>query len=732
MEGKRTGAQLLVIFVMVAEQWCHGTPWVVALVVLAISACGEVAGEIHSVGFKALYCSQHLVEHANATTKFGASGDDAWVEHYLVKELYTKNPGEGDGELPVDEFEPNRRSEGCKASTYLQAQSKDEGCEAVSYSQVYDWRKARYVDFMDSTDSMEIVNAQVNLSKNDLMTLSRSLQEYVNEIMGYLDLVVHQLFIKSKTMCFAVLWLLQPHRSYCIATAGLVLQMASCLDGVAEGRIFQFTMFSMMVVCGVILMAVYMRRHVAKKEHVSRISKKRRRFRTNEMKKQLLVMMFIFNYSSASAMEAEAMAQRLAALTEAATRAAMSAEQMMTKMQSMSGGSSGASEGLSAASRILKPPDTFNGDDPMAFASWRFQFTSWLTFGDSRYTTLLERVEALTAPPAISTYDDGQKELAHKLYAVLTSYLRGRCSHIIKAFAKSRDGFAIWFQLMKEFEPTSRQRSLALAQALASYPVFSKDKSCLESILVYEQTVQQFEESSGTTYPDELKVATLMRCCNSKLREFLQLHLRDSSTYPEVKEQIMNHERVSKSWTQEQVLKAIQQDGSSRTDSGGPAPMEIDRIEHKGKGKSKNKGKEQKGGRGNGLDSMAWGFGRGRGKGNSKGKGKKGKGRGKGKGKNKGRVKARPRLDPISAPFALDMGTGQENVPEGWKLTKFSKPRLVHVNNSLDLLNLSSMSLTLVKLFNLLDHLDTNYQLLDLQLRLRAQGHHLRALLVQQ
>ena len=41
------------------------------------------------------------------------------------------------------------------------------------------------------------------------------------------------------------------------------------------------------------------------------------------MKQQLLVMMFIFNYSSASAMEAEAMAQRLAALTEAATRAAM-------------------------------------------------------------------------------------------------------------------------------------------------------------------------------------------------------------------------------------------------------------------------------------------------------------------------------------------------------------------------------------------------------------------------
>jgi len=83
---------------------------------------------------------------------------------------------------------------------------------------------------------------------------------------------------------------------------------------------------------------------------------------------------------------------------------------------------------------------------------------------------------------------------------VLTSYWRGRCSHIIKAFSKSRDGFAIWYQLMREFEPTSRQRSLALAQALASCPVFAKEV-LLGIILVYEQTAQQFEESSSTKCP---------------------------------------------------------------------------------------------------------------------------------------------------------------------------------------------------------------------------------------
>ena len=657
-------------FVMVAEHYKILGALRIMLVTLmfAISASGLTVGcmvekEYLNMSLEAVHFKMDEVARTEvgANLKFENGVKPGYhaksygmEEFYMTEELYVMDPqGEGDGDDNPLENEPNNNGMDCKAVN-LQAMDGDYG--EVKYVNVNfgNYVNEEYInrtmslvkydigviDFCGSSRTLAVMN---KVYKEELLQELTAKVDYTNyvvsfviEIMGYVDFIVNQVNYLNKTWCLAVLWLLQPHRSYCIATAGLVLQLANCLVGVAEGRIFQFTMFSMMVVCGTILMAVYMRRHVAKKEHVSRISKKRRRFRTNEMKKQLLVMMFIFNYSSASAMEAEAMAQRLAALTEAATRAAMSAEQMMTKMQSMSGGSSGASEGLSAASRILKPPDTFNGDDPMAFASWRFQFTSWLTFGDSRYTTLLERVEALTAPPAISTYDDGQKELAHKLYAVLTSYLRGRCSHIIKAFAKSRDGFAIWFQLMKEFEPTSRQRSLALAQALASYPVFSKDKSCLESILVYEQTVQQFEESSSTTYPDELKVATLMRCCNNKLREFLQLNIKDSSTYVEVREHIMNYERVSKSWTQEQVLKAIQQE-PGRPDPGGPAPMEIDRIEHKGKGKSKNKGKEQKGGRGNGWDSMAWGFGRGRGKGNNKGKGKKGKGRGKGKGKNKGK-----------------------------------------------------------------------------------------------
>ena len=115
--------------------------------------------------------------------------------------------------------------------------------------------------------------------------------------MGYLDFVVHQLYIKNKTMCVAVLWLLQPQGSYGTSMAAM-LQVASCFHGV-ESRISHFTMFSMTVVCGMILMAMYVRRHVAKKGHMSRISRNRRTYSMNAVRKQLLVMMFIVNYFSA-------------------------------------------------------------------------------------------------------------------------------------------------------------------------------------------------------------------------------------------------------------------------------------------------------------------------------------------------------------------------------------------------------------------------------------------------
>ena len=439
-------------------------------------------------------------------------------------------------------------------------------------------------------------------------------------------------------LAMGVSWTMSPSRTF--LTSGLQrLALAwFTLYQLTEGKVFELSVLTVAVICIMwhgMLSTRWIQRFALDIKHVSRCCKRKQSRQKRICKRQLVVMIFMCFAVNARAMEQQdAMFQRISALAEAATRAAVAAEQVVT--QTAGAASSASGDGLQNAAKVLKNPEMFSGEDALAFPSWRFQFTSWLTYGESKYVPMLEKIEKLTSPPDVSTYTAEEKTLAHRLYAVLTSYLKGRCGHMCKAAMKSRDGFAVWYQLVKEFEPSSRQRSLALAQALSNYPSFSKDRSCLESILVYEETVQRFEESSLTKYPDELKIATLMRCCHPKLKEYLQLSVDDSSSYATIKEHILNYERVSRAWSHENVLKSIDAaHKQQQPDPNGPAPMEIDRVADdgykggKGKGKGKYKGK--------GKWNLPWGAGRFGGRGKGKGKGKKGRGRGNAKAKGKGK-----------------------------------------------------------------------------------------------
>jgi hypothetical protein len=213
----------------------------------------------------------------------------------------------------------------------------------------------------------------------------------------------------------------------------------------------------------------------------------------------------------------EAFLQRMTSMAEAATRAAAAAERALERSST----STGSNEGLSAASRILKAPDVFSGEDAMLFQQWKHQFTSWLCFGDGRYSEALDNLEKKSEAPPLSSYNADERQMSQKLFAVLTSYLRGKCAHMVRAKAKNKDGFRLWHSLNQEYMPSRRQRSLALAQALGAYPCFNKDKSALEPILNFEQLVMQYEEASGSVYPKELMAATLIRCCQPKRREQL-------------------------------------------------------------------------------------------------------------------------------------------------------------------------------------------------------------------
>ena len=121
-------------------------------------------------------------------------------------------------------------------------------------------------------------------------------------------------------------------------------------------------------------------------------------------------------------------------------------------------------------------------------------------------------------PPKFESYTEEQKTLSTRFFAILSSYLRGVRSH-----NKVKDGFGLWYSLCHEYVPSTKQRSLSLAQALSSFPNFNNKLTLLENILQYEQLVSSYETSSGPVYPPDLKTATLIRCAPAKVRDHIQL-----------------------------------------------------------------------------------------------------------------------------------------------------------------------------------------------------------------
>ena len=331
-------------------------------------------------------------------------------------------------------------------------------------------------------------------------------------------------------------------------------------------------------------------------------------------------------------------AQQISELAQAATRAAQAATTVAEKF----GSKSGMSSGMESAAKVLKNPDVFNGEDAASFMGWKLNFETWMSYGDERFNDLLCKIEKMDRAPSYAAYDSEQKSMANKFFAILSSYLRGRTNALVRSVANGdKDGFKLWYDLCREYLPNSKQRTLSLAQTLAQYPQFSNKIGMLEQILNFEQLVGQYESSSGNTYPGDLKAATILRCSPQRIREYLQLSLKEDSSYADIREAVLAHERVTKGFSSESILKQIQTSAPEHDTS---APMEVDRV-FKGGGKEQ-KGKGKKGefkGKGRGaFGGMPWGFGRGKGKGKpqkGKSKGKKGsgkKGGGKTKGKNKG------------------------------------------------------------------------------------------------
>ena len=108
--------------------------------------------------------------------------------------------------------------------------------------------------------------------------------------------------------------------------------------------------------------------------------------------------------------------------------------------------------------------------------------------------------------------------------------------------------------------------------------------------------------------PSELKFAVLMKCVTGNLKTFLQVTLSESTTYDQLREEILRYDNATIRWNSNMALGTAL---PGQEDAGGP--MDVDRISKgkygdkgKGKGKQYNHDNYGKGKAGDGKGKSSW------------------------------------------------------------------------------------------------------------------------------
>ena len=310
-------------------------------------------------------------------------------------------------------------------------------------------------------------------------------------------------------------------------------------------------------------------------------------------------------------------------VVQVAAQAAQAAAQAATALQRFTDQRTAGGK-FSEAGKVVRQPDPYGTDDvEQDISRWTEfydNFRAWLFYADKEYEASLDHLENNTATPIdMSTMDSSQQDRSKQLYSILIGSLRGRPLRILKGVA-GRNGFEAWRQLLSQYQPRTRARSISMLSALMNFSPFNKTQTIIEQIQGFERLRNEYRRSSGIDLADDVSLSILVRCLPKALQQHVQLQLREDSTYGTVRSMVVAYEQTTSSWTDKRIYTEVGiASGSvaSYGNPGGTAPMEIDALQQwKGKGKSE-KGK----GKGKGKYDFSKGKSKGKGKSDSKGKG---------------------------------------------------------------------------------------------------------------
>ena len=316
-------------------------------------------------------------------------------------------------------------------------------------------------------------------------------------------------------------------------------------------------------------------------------------------------------------------------------------------------------------------PSEFRGEAGL-WRSWKASVLNFLELIDSDVTSKIDTLSLMATVPDIGTEEVHRKQ-ARFLFAVVSSVVKaGGALRIIQqgSGVQERDGYVIWWRLLREYEPLQASRRVALYQAVLS-PLFTSSDDDATWRTRWESWEQVAEDLENVISPNALdvtlKCALILMRAPAEIKMVLQSEAaKYENDYQALRERLLL-------WL-----------NSRRQFNVEPAPMDIDAIKGGGRGgggaarlcfncqspnhlardcpHAKGKGKGQGGGGGH-HPQQPWHGGRGGGKG---GYGGRGKPAGKPKGKPKGRGRGKGIHELQEENPAGEVGQGVEELGDGY------------------------------------------------------------------
>jgi len=204
---------------------------------------------------------------------------------------------------------------------------------------------------------------------------------------------------------------------------------------------------------------------------------------------------------AAGAIDGAQLAMRMVEAAERAADAAQAASALAAAAMAATGSSSPPAAKPTEWYKMLPKPPTFSPqsceEELSMFREWVWQLEQYLLAVDVQFGPELESVRGNldTKYDLVLEMSAEKAQRATFLYGLLASLLKGRPLMMLKSVEQG-NGFESLRLLIRNCQPSNRNRSLGLLQLLMSWPSFDQKVAMLPQILKLEDSIKEYMSAS--------------------------------------------------------------------------------------------------------------------------------------------------------------------------------------------------------------------------------------------